>query len=316
MKNRVATIGLVAFLAVDVGLVALALRPGKVPSEPPSTTPVSTPTTVTGTSGTPTGPATSTATGSQTSAIADAAAVPVGLLVSAVDGQTAWRVKSGSCEAGGSTVELTTDSGKTWTKLTSPAKAVARVQPLDANRAFLIGAGSSCNLKQYNTSNAGATWQAPADLSNGWSRRLDAATEVLTPKDEHAKPCGAEDVVDLARTSVTQAEVLCAAGDVKVTNDGGSSWSDSGAAPGAVALSNYLAGDVLTTYAVRVASGCSGLQVVKVVKGHSENVVTCLKEISPAKGQVGLWVSADAGWIVNGDETWTADGALKDWRKA
>ncbi len=316
MKNRVATIGLVAFLAVDVGLVALALRPNRSPSEPPSTIPASSQTTVPGSGGSSTGSGTSPAASATTTETAVASVAPVGLLLSAVDGQTAWRAKSGSCDSGGSTVELTTDAGKTWTKLTSPVKAVARVQPLDQNRAFLIGAGASCNLKQYNTSDAGQTWQAPGVVTNGWSRRPDAPTEALTPQDEHAKPCGSQVVVDLSRTSVTQAEALCATGDVRVTNDGGSTWSDSGSAPGAVALSNYLDGDTLTTYAVRVVSACDGLQVVKVVKGRSANVVTCIRGASPKKGAVGLWASADAGWIVNGDETWTANGGLRSWQKA
>jgi hypothetical protein len=213
-------------------------------------------------------------------------------------------------------VELTTDSGKTWTKLTSPSRAVARIQPLDDKRAFLIGAGASCNLKQFNTADAGQTWQAPGDVTNGWSRRPDAPAEALTPKDEHAKPCGGQVIVDLSRTSATQAEALCANGDVKVTNDGGTTWSDSGSAPGAVALSNYLDGDMLTTYAVRVVSACNGLQVVKVVKGRNATIVSCIQTATPTKGQVGLWVSADAGWILDGTETWTADGGLRTWRKA
>ncbi|GAB3067229.1 hypothetical protein GCM10027053_33510 [Intrasporangium mesophilum] len=314
MKNRVATIGLVAFLAVDVGLVALALRPNRAPSEPPSTIPVSTPTTVTGSGTSPTGTGTSTA--SATTGTAAAGAVPVGLLVSALDGQTAWRVKSGTCSSGGSAVELTTDSGKTWNTLKPPARAVSRVQVLDSKRAFLIGAGADCNLKQFTTADAGDSWQAPTNVSNGWARQLDAPTEVLAPRDEHAKPCDTEAVVDLSRTSSTQAEALCASGDVKVTTDGGTTWSDSGSAPGAVALSNFLDGDVLTTYAVRVVSACDGLQVVKVVKGRNATVVTCVRTATPKKGDVGLWVSADAGWILNGGETWTADGGLRTWQKA
>ena len=315
MKNRVATIGLVAFLAVDVALVALALRPDRAPSEPASTTPVTTPTTITGTAGSPTS-ASASRTPSATATASAPAVDPVALLVSALDGQTAWRVKGGACTAGGSTVELTTDSGETWTKLKSPARAVSRVQALDDSNAFLIGAGADCGLKQFSTSNAGETWKAPVSPEGGWARQLDAPTEVLTPQDQHAKPCGAQAVVDLSRTSATQAEALCASGDVKVTEDGGSTWSDSGSAPAAVALSNYLEGDVLTTYAVRVVSACEGLQLVKVVKGRSATIVTCVRTAAPRKGAVGLWVSADAGWIVNGDETWTAGSGLRTWTKA
>ena len=316
MKNRVATIGLVAFLALDIALVALALRPGRAPtgSQPPATMPVTSMGTSTTSLGTPT-ESTSTAPSATTSAAA-AHVVPVDLMVSAIDRKIAWRVAGGACVAGGASVQVTTDGGQTWTKLKSPVRAIARVQALDDNRAFVIGSGADCGLKQFATNDQGATWQSPTAVQNGWSRRLDEPTQVITPKADKAVACNGEVVIDLARVSLTQAEVLCANGDVRATGDGGSTWSDSGNAPGGVALGNYLEGDVLTTYAVRIVSACDGLQLVKVVKGRNASIVSCVRASRPKSGQVGLWVSADAGWILNGSETWVASGDLRSWRKA
>ncbi|NUO91801.1 MAG: hypothetical protein HOQ18_13415, partial [Dermatophilaceae bacterium] len=136
MDRRVAAAGLVAFLAIDIALVVLALRSGReAPAASPlvSTALTSTATTLpTPTTSAPTGAsATSTTTASTTPATqpSAAAAEPVARLVSALDATTAWRATVGSCAAGRARVEVSTDGGATWTRLRSPARAVARVQP-------------------------------------------------------------------------------------------------------------------------------------------------------------------------------------------
>ena len=310
MNNRLATAGLVAFLAVDVALVALALRSGHGSSGalPPAQTGQTTRTAPLTTS-----PPTST-TRATTSPVA-AKAVPVTRLVSAVDAATAWRATTGACDTGGATVEVTTDGGQTWTKVRSPARALVRVQALDETRAFVIGAGSDCLVKQFASRDVGQTWQAPTAVVGGWARRLDEPTQVLTPKEAAATPCGESVVVDLSRTSAEQAESLCADGSVVVTEDGGTTWSDSGDAPGAVALSNLLVDDNLTTYAARIVGACKGVQLVEVVKGRTADVVACVPVANPQRGTVGLSVTERGGWIVAGNETWLSQGDLTSWTK-
>jgi hypothetical protein len=321
MKHRLATAGLVAFLAADVALVAVALRTGRdqagaLPSvtrtaaltTDPATGPAATPTTK------PVTPrASSRPSDSATSP--PAAAVPVTRLVSALDAATAWRATTGSCDAGGAVVEVTTDGGETWTRLRSPARAVARVQALDENRAFLIAAGADCSLRQYSTNDVGGTWQAPTTVSGGWSRSLDDPTSVLAPQQERTAPCGDDVVVDLSRTSAAQAEALCGDGSVVVTNDGGVGWSDSGDAPGGVALSNLLVDKTLTTYAARIVSDCKGVQVVRVIEGRNASIVACVPVTAPVRGKVGLSVTDRAGWIVSGNQTWVSLGDLTSWKQ-
>ena len=311
MNNRMATAGLVAFLAVDVALVALALRSGQNTSQ--SLPPVSTTRTAPLTTSPPAS-ATKSPTQGTTQAPA-AKAVPVTRLVSALDAATAWRATTGTCDTGGATVEVTADGGQTWTKRRSPARALARVQALDETRAFVIGAGGDCVVKQYASRDAGATWQAPTVVVGGWARRLDQPTQVLTPKEPAATPCGKAVVLDLSRTSAEQAESLCADGSVVVTEDGGTTWSDSGDAPGAVALSNLLVNDSLTTYAVRMVGACKGVQLVKVVKGSNAEVIACVPVASPERGTVGLSVTERAAWIVAGNQTWTSQRDLTSWKR-
>lgn len=314
MKSRVATAGLVAFLAVDVGLVALALRSGQTSTdEVPTASSTRTAALTTSPPTTSSPPSTTTTTPPARST--EATAVPVARLVSALDAATAWRASTGACDRGGATLEITSDGGQTWTKLRSPARAIARVQPLDATRVFTVGAGPDCTLKQYASSDAGLTWQAPTTISGGWARRLDEPTQVLAPKDSAARPCGDGAVLDLSRTSASEAQALCADGSVVLTRDGGSTWTDSGDAPGAVALSNLLVGDRLTTYAVRIVGACKGVQLVEVVRGRAADAVACVPVSDAQRGDVGLSVNERAGWIVAGDQTWLSQGDLTSWRR-
>ena len=313
MQNKLATIGLVGFLAVDVALVALALRPshpveadaGASTPAVVSTTPASAQTTSDSAS-----PTTST-----TSGAAALQPAPVMRLVGALDATTAWRGTTGSCDKGGATLQVTTDGGKTWDKAKSPARAVVRVQPLATDRAFAIGAGSNCDLKQYASSDAGSSWQAGTAVSGGWARQLDKATDVLTPKDERAQPCGGStDVIDLSRTSAEQAQVLCADGAVKVTNDGGSTWSDAGAVEGGLALGNRIVSGRLSTYVARVGGDCPGIELVQAARSTKPGTVACIGTSVPAQaGEIGLSIVPEGGWLVAGDQVWTGGADLSKW---
>lgn len=322
MKQRVATVMLGAFLAADVVLVAMALR-SPSPGSPPSVginSHVTTPASTGRPSGTGTAarPTTKPTTGAPrpTGAPAGFSAQPLLVTLTAFDATTAWRSTVGSCNKGGATVEVSTDGGATWATVTAPAGAVVRVQPLGAARAFAVAAGDECALAQFTTNDAGETWAGPQALEGGWARRLDQPNEVVTPQLENARPCGDVAVIDLSRTSAEQAEALCAGGAVKVTDDGGQTWADSGEAEGGLALSNRLEADVLSTYVARVASGCSGVEVVKVVKGEQASQVACVDTRAATRGRIAISVTTDSGWLRVGDETWTADAQLKTWNQA
>ncbi|MHA3837592.1 hypothetical protein ACXR8F_17880 [Terrabacter sp. AAH1] len=327
MHRRVAAAGLVAFLAIDIGLVVMALRAGRnAPAASPqvaatltapgtapagATTPVPSippaPSTTTSATTAPTTPASEPSAG----------VVPVARLVSALDATTAWRATVGSCTAGGARVEVSTDGGATWTRLRSPARAVARVQPMSRTEAFVIGAGAECTPRQYATKDGGETWGPSTVVRGGWARRLDGPTRVLAPRAARATPCGQATVVDLSRTSATQAEALCAGGSVVATKDGGLTWTDAGSAPGAVALGTRLsAGGAPSTYAVRVVARCRGLQVVRVSADQGAAPIGCVGAEAVAPGQVGLSVTAAAGWIVAGDQTWVSSRDLTSWKRA
>ncbi|WP_323100591.1 hypothetical protein [Intrasporangium sp. YIM S08009] len=330
MRRGLATAALVALLVIDAVLVAVALRPGGLHGPPAGTavatqvpgSTASTPTTTgppTRTSG-PTGaPTTPTATPRPTTSAptnpttATATATPVALLVAGVDASTAYRGATGTCRSGGATLEVTTDGGATWTTLRPPVRALPRVQPLDSARVFVIGSSGACEPRQYASRDRGSTWQAPAAVTGSWARRLDDPASILAPRATDPKPCGGATVVDLSRTSATRAQALCAGGEVVGSSDGGLTWRAEGAAAGGVALSN-LDDSGVVTYVARVVGACGGVQVVRVETDRS-TVVACVGSAAPRDGRVALSVTPQAGWLVVGDQTWSAAGDLRSWRE-
>jgi hypothetical protein len=104
---------------------------------------------------------------------------------------------------------------------------------------------------------------------------------------------------------------------VKVTNDGGATWSEAGEAEGALAFSNRIENGVLTTYAVRGGvEGCDGVQVAKVVRGEEPADVACLETTEPTPGSVAISASPQAGWLIVGDDTWVSGADLTAWERA
>ena len=195
---------------------------------------------------------------------------------------------------------------------------ISRVQPLTGGTGFIVGADRGCGQSEFTTDDDGATWTGPQPLVGGWARRLaEPEPGRQSPEDGNAQPCGDQIVLDLSRISAEQAEALCRDGSVKVTNDSGATWSDSGEAEGALAFSNRLEDGVLTTYAARGGvEGCDGVQVAKVVRGEEPTEVACVETPRPAPGSVAISASPEAGWLVVGDGAWVSGADLTAWEQA
>ena len=320
MKRGLITAGLIAFLLLDIVLVYWALRPppvtpaavgapagpttgpttgGEAPTTPPTSTPPKSPGT--------TGP---TETGSLQPR-------PVGILLVGLDSDVAWRATTGTCKGGGATLSITRDGGSSWDEVDVPAKTISRVQALAGGTGFIVGADQGCDENEFTTDDDGATWTGPRPLVGGWARKLSQPNAIVTPKDGNSRPCGHQNVLDLSRTSAEQAEALCGDGSVKVTNDSGATWSESGTAEGALAFSNRLENGVLTTYAARAgAEGCDGVQVAKVVRGKEPTEMACVESARPTPGSVAISASPEAGWLIVGDEAWVSGADLTAWEQA
>ncbi|MDN5797011.1 MAG: hypothetical protein L0H79_14795 [Intrasporangium sp.] len=303
-----ATAGLVAFLLVDVALVALAMRPsGEVAVQPSS-------------AGSHTGTVTPTptVTAKHTATKPAYVAAPLTVMIVGLDATRAWRARSGTCSGAGALVQTTTNGGRAWTKGTRPAAAIGRIQPLPEGDGFIYAADKRCVLAERTTSDNGQTWSVRGKLSGAWTRNPKDVTVVVTPQAPGSHPCGDEAVLDLARYSGTQAQALCLDGGVKQTVDGGSRWTDAGNAPGALALASRAEDGVPALYVARVTTACAGVEIARVLARGADPVsVACVKTTAKAApGEVSVSTLASAGWLAVGAETWLAGPNLTTWTKA
>ena len=310
VSSRVATLGLVGLVALDVALVGMALRstessgfatgPGATDSARVTASPSSP-------SSTP------TATNSPTATVAATAApaAPLRTMLVAVDTQRAWRASTGSCPAGGAKLATTSDGGKTWADAKAPLRTIVRIRPTDGQAAFVIGADSSCVAQLKDTTDGGGAWGSTSNVGLAWFRDPKNPSAVGAPGSSTSLPCGERPVLDLTVISTGSARVLCADGLVRATTDTGSSWTDLGEATGAVAL-GVSSTNLGQTYVARVGvPGCAGVQIKRV----DQSVATsCIETSAPREpGQIALSLVSGGGWLAIGDTTMRSTDDLATW---
>lgn len=299
-RRRFAVLGIAAFLLVDAGLIAVAvtrepagLAEGREPAALPSSSPVEE----------STAPAAPTPSATPT----QAAAVPPTRLLSAVDGDTAWRAEAGTCTPGtGSPVlalETTTTRGADWTATTvitaGDLTGVDRLQATDAATAFIVGpAGATCEPAFAQTFSGGAQYRDyPDRLSAAWYVSRATTSVVSSPTGDRAAPCA---VIGLAVASDTEAGVLCGDGTLYQTVDGANSWDSGIAVEGAVALTSAANGYLVAS--VR-AAGCDGVAVASVDAAATAALsVGCAPATVDVPGAIAMSAASETLWIW-GDDT-------------
>ena len=322
-RRLAATLGLVALVIIDAALVFAALRiTGRSSAaETPVTDVTAGPTTSepgqTPAETTPTPTSSSSATSTPDAGPTNVPGVPTTVVISALNGDVAWRAAVGSCSTGGATVQVTTDGGKTWRNRTSPFPVVTRIQAVDLTRGFVVGADASCAMAVRNTTDAGATWPSTAPLADTLARDAKDPAKVHAPGDRTVTPCDTATVVDLARSSPTAAQVLCTDGTIRSSTDDGRTWPQTGKVTSGLALDSRLVGTSVTGYVAWSKEGCEGVQVSKVVDGQVTDLGCAPTGDEAAPGKVTIAApTSDTGWLLVGGSTWRSSDGLKTWSKA
>ena len=316
-QRAAATFGLLALVVLDIALVVAALRvsgptTGAATPLPDGTAAPAAPPFNAMPSGA--SPEPTSTTSSPTSPSAEPA-VPLTVVLSAVDGSTAWRATVGTCASGGAAIQITTDGGRTWRNRTSPFPVVTRVQATDASRGFAVGASDTCEMAVRNTTDGGGAWHA-GNLADTIARDAKDPTKVRA-SGRTVVPCNTVAVVDVARNSTNGAQALCADGFLRSSTDDGQSWTEGGKVEGALALDSRLVGGTVTTYVARTKETCEGVAVGSVVNGTTTDLGCAATGSRPEPGTVTLAApTGQVGWLLVAGETWRSSDGLQSWTKA
>ncbi|MDQ3422930.1 MAG: hypothetical protein M3510_05970 [Actinomycetota bacterium] len=201
------------------------------------------------------------------------------LLDNAVDG-TVVRAARGECSdtTGSSSpdpvVEVSTDDGRSFGQvdLGSPLDAVLRVSVSAADDLVVIGAGQTCDLTVYQSSDAGETWTASAGTYGAWHLSAGGGRKVHAPVGPVTIGCR---VASLSVITDSAARVLCAEGDLQGTANGGFEWVSLGALDGAVDIAYVTP---VEAWAVAASGDCSAA-VARTVDGGTEwEQTACIDE--------------------------------------
>jgi hypothetical protein len=303
VSSRLATVAILGLVALDVTLVATALKSTQasgidtrpVSSPAPSVDPTSAP-----------------VTASSTAAPPSAANAPLQTMLVALDDQTAWRVHTGSCSSGGASLATTKDGGKTWAKGNTNLRRIVRVRPADSQVAFIIGADTSCAAELRDTRDGGGTWSSGGAGGLAWFRDPRDSQVVRAPGPAKSQPCSKNTVLDLAVLTAGSARVLCADGLVRSTTDNGSDWTDVGRVDGAVALAVSTVSPA-QTYVARVgAQDCAGVQILRV---RQRVATSCVQASIPeGPGLIALSLIKGGGWLSVGGITLRSTDDLATWK--
>jgi hypothetical protein len=303
VSSRLATVAILGLVALDVTLVATALKSTQA-------------------SGVDTRPVTSAArsidptgapvTASSTAPRPSAANGPLQTILVALDDHTAWRVHAGSCSAGGASLATTSDGGKTWATGNANLRRIVRVRPADSRVAFIIGAGTSCAAELRDTRDGGGTWSPGGAGGLAWFRDPMDSQVVRAPGPATSQPCGKNTVLDLAVLTAGSARVLCADGLVRSTTDNGSAWADVGRVDGAVALAVPTVSPA-ETYVARVGvPDCAGVQILRV---RQRVAASCIQTSIPAgPGLIAISLIKGGGWLAVGGTTLRSTDDLATWK--
>lgn len=210
----------------------------------------------------------------------DDAAARVLLAVGA--GGLVLRATRGACPADSSaTLELSTDSGRTFTPLTGEIAQVLRVDVTSRGRAQVIATDRSCRPLERHTLDGGATWQS-GELTGVWYLSPDSdADQVLGPSLVSEVGCVPR---TLTAPDDEHAAVACVDGTVRFTGDAGDHWRKVAGLDGVGALTFATAAD---GYALVTASDCESAVERTSDGGATWTRVGCLDSVLPS-------VSADA----------------------
>jgi photosystem II stability/assembly factor-like uncharacterized protein len=299
VRARLTILLLAAFVAVDLVLVALAFQHTSAP--PPTGPAVHTRSQlVPDVTGSPTG--SSSRSGSATNATG-----PTGpsYLDLAPDG-TVLRATRGDCDSKvAPVVNVSKDLGTSFRAASVRGLTeVLRVEVETTGVMWLVGRDDTCQVTRWTSSDGGRSWSRVKGAGGSWYLAPSPnARAIFAPAGRRSTPCVP---VGVSTIDADVVRLLCTAGEVFGTSDGGSSWVQLGRLEGAVSIRYTTTGDGV---AVASQPGCPAAVMRTVDGGTNWTREICLAGDQP------LAVGADGNLVgaLVGDLFYTSKDAGRTW---
>lgn len=301
-------IAVIAFVLIDVLLIgwALSARSADTASEPSPPMPAFTP------------------SEAETTPVPEAAstiAIRSNRLLSALDGNTAWRATTGECPTASAAPALSCDAGATWepTDATSDVQVTAlqRLNVVSDTLVELVGLSAADCVPQYVKSFvAGDDYSDyPAQLRGQWY--IDPADRftVHTPSGDTAAPCAAVVAISPLTVAAGSTAVLCSDSQVFTSEDSGETWSSPTEIPGVVSLAVGQMGYVVAAVG---RPECAGVRLTALsVEPIAATPTGCLPDSESAEtmqGNVAISEAAGTVWVWAGNSVMRSIDQGTSWR--
>lgn len=306
-KKRAAILGLVAFSALDVALVAYAV--GAFDDDAPAAPPFSA-------APRPTASASASKAPPPAPTTAFTELTPSTVLISAVDGDTAYRVAAGDCATGGSLeLEKSTDAGASWvsTTVSTDLASALRLDAQDTDFVVIVGLeGQTCTPGLTATYTSGSGFETyPDRLSATWYVVPGSDGTINSPQALAKAPCAAP--VSIAPRSDSAAALVCGDSNVYRTEDGGATWSDGLFVPGIVAMDSDADSYVIASID---ETTCAGAQISELSNtvGSTPAVIGCvLGPISTSRTDIALSAAGESLWFNAGQNAVVSADGGRTW---
>lgn len=259
------------FVAVDVLLVALAVRHVHKPVDAGGGTPP-----------TQLRPADSTTSSSSPTSTSASDPIPATsdrpeMLLSVGSDGTVLRATTGDCrDKRPGSVGVSTDDGKTFVTALRDLPQVVRVVAVSRTELWIVDADEECRPGVQRSGDEGQSWERSVGSGGAWHLPVGANDPGLHAPDGSVKS-GCVGVA-LAPLGAESAYVGCNDGAVRVSRDAGATWSTSGRVDGLVSLTFE---DAATGFALAKDEECAARVLTSDDAGATWRQVTCLEGAVP-----------------------------------
>ncbi len=272
MRLHVKVALVIAFVVLDIVLVALAVRHVRQPASTDGGLSTSTLTS----DGDSTTPAT-TPTQPNTSNTEPPPPERSNTLLSIGVGGVVLRATTGDCQAGESgSIEVSTDGGQTFETALRAVAQVVRVVAVSRSDLWIVETGETCVAAVQRSGDLGESWVRSPGSRGAWHLSPTVGDgRVHAPGGPRRLGCVG---ISLAPLDVTLAYAACENGDVRVSTNAGTTWSTTGHIDGLAALSFENAS---TGLALATDDGCAARVVTTNDNGQTWRRSGCLEGDEP-----------------------------------